>query len=289
MRGPTTLALFALPGVAVASPVWYAALPPAVEPEAAPEIVDRLHDALVTGFSEGGRPCVPAADVRTLLSRRADLAACREGPCVRDISVALKVRRLVRAHVVVLGKNYQMQVDLLGGGSGRVLASQSGTCDICTMSEAETALLAVATEVASNTPPWPAARRVPVERPKTAGAAATATKRTPAPKTGWARFSWSEHPHAWVAAGAGLIGAAAIAGGSILVSRHGDCAESDGAGNCKELRNGGALGAALIGAGVVAFSGAAIAIWRGNHPKTNKRVFAAPSSGGGMAGAILEF
>jgi len=297
MRIPTALAIFILPGAAAGAP-WIAVLPPALEPEAAPEIVERLHEALAAGFAEGGHPSVPPAIMQALLATDADLAACREGPCVRGISEQLHVRRLVRARVIVMGKNYQMQVDLLGGGSGRVLASRTATCDICTMSEAEATLLAAATDLARNAPPWPTARTsaespvkadAPVTMP-TRPAAKPSTPGKPAPrKSWWRRWSWSEHPYAWIAVGASVVGAGAAVGGGVLVARHGDCADASSGGGCTELHNTGAVGAALIGAGVVALGGAVIATWMGSRATTSKRIFAAPTPSGGVGGAVIEF
>jgi len=258
-----------------------AALPPVV-PDAEPEIVERLHDAVVRGLTEGGRSAVPVAEVRELVGARADLAGCRQGPCVRGFSVALNAQRVASPTVDIAGKNYHVTIDLLGGGTGRVLASQTATCDICTLAEAEAAVQKAALELATTAPPWPPPAP-PVIQAKVPSEASLRNRR------GYWRRTLYAHRHDLIAWGAVVAGTAATIGGGYLVARHGDCSERDAGGACTELRNTGAPGAALVGAGVVAFGGAAIATWLGIRSDAGRRLYLAPSPTGGVAGALVEF
>lgn len=278
MRAKMALGLTMLSLPAAAERI--AALTPIV-PDAAPEIVERLHDAVLRGLTEGGRSAVPAAEVRELVALRADLESCRRGPCVRALSDALRAQRILSSTVEIAGKNYNMSLELLGGGTGRVLASTTASCDICTLAEAEASLQACAANLAKSAPPWPPA--APVAKTKAPAEAGVRTRQD-RPRT-----SLLAHRHDLLAFGAVVVGTAAAIGGGYLVARHGDCSERDSADQCTALHNTGAVGAALIGAGVVAFGGAAIATWLGIRSESRRRVYLAPSSTGGVAGALVEF
>jgi hypothetical protein len=306
MRGSTTALTLLLWRAAAAQD--YAALPPVVVPAAAPEIVGRLHDAVVLGLTAGGQTAVAAADVRALLARRGDLTACREGPCLKEVIGALKTRRVVVTHVAVAGKNYDLKMDL-HGDTDDVLATRSTTCDICTLTEAEATLMATAGDLVRNAPPWPGAppAAVPVgttQRPGAAAAPAAAPVPhdvAPAKESAVARSAGSvtiarapasrpapsRRRYYVIAAGAAIGGVGAMLAGGFLVAKHGDCSNRDPDGTCIERSNTGAAGAALVGTGVVAFGGAAIATWLGIRSRA--RLEAAPSPSGVVARAVFEF
>ncbi|MCC6746842.1 MAG: hypothetical protein IT371_04235 [Deltaproteobacteria bacterium] len=156
-----------------------APLPPKMEPAKAGEIVARFHDALGKGLRSGGMKIVDPSAVRTKLRAAAE-GGCFEGACVSAAQGTLGTSRAATAKISTAGKNYSIEVRIYKGAT--VIGKGTGTCDICTLTEALEATSKVATDVSAKAeePPDVAPGPVPSPTP-TPTPAPVAPKPTPTP------------------------------------------------------------------------------------------------------------
>lgn len=126
-----------------------AALVPQTRPVAATEVRDRFHEAITRGLQASGDEVIPASEVRLRLGAVSEMLECDGGvACVASVVQALRVARVVAADIDISGKDYTIKLRLLDP-SGRELAKVDEPCDICTLKEADEAVLRAATKLAT--------------------------------------------------------------------------------------------------------------------------------------------
>ena len=130
--------------MAVAAPAFAdhgAALVPLIKPEAAPELRDRFHNAIVRGITGSEDDVTAAAETRMRLSTDGEnIANCSgQNSCVPVAASALKASWLVASEITINGKDYAFRLRLLEP-NGHELALIEQPCDVCTIREAEETL-----------------------------------------------------------------------------------------------------------------------------------------------------
>jgi hypothetical protein len=143
------LSAFVAVGGAASAAERVAALVPQTRPLAATEVRDRFHEAITRGLQSGGDDVVPAAEVRLRLGAVTEMLECDGGvACVASVVQALRVARVVAADIDISGKDYTIKLRLIDP-SGRELTKVDELCDICTVKEADEAVVRAATKLAT--------------------------------------------------------------------------------------------------------------------------------------------
>lgn len=216
-----------------------------------PALALQLQDGFVLGLVRAGVQVIDPTDTAHKLEGHPELQHCDSSPCLKAIGQVLDVGYVVRVKVDVAGNSYKGVARLFSteGAAPAALpiATESRSCEVCTVAEARSTMLKLADAVRSHIeetePPPPAA---PVAPP-------------PAP------------PHLAGPAIAGMAGALAVAVGAVVLAGNGPCMGS----NCSEGRLRNAMGGVLIGAGAaLTVTGAYIAIarTRGTDPMTGAAI-----------------
>jgi hypothetical protein len=139
-----------------------AALVPQIRPIAAPELRDRFHEAVARGLTSGGEEVLSAAETRMRLGASEELLGCSgAAACVAHVTQTLKVDQAVASEIDISGKEYSIKLRLVDA-AGKELTKADETCDICTVKEADEAVVRTATRLAL------AAKALPTETPPVA-------------------------------------------------------------------------------------------------------------------------
>jgi TolB-like protein len=105
-----------------------AILPLAVTGEMSDADRDALTRELVGGLERGDFGVIPPAEVAT---KAPQAAKCGDAPCFIGAAKATGATHVVRTQVVVQDRDYKVEVQLVDGATGTVLARSSDGCEIC--------------------------------------------------------------------------------------------------------------------------------------------------------------
>ncbi len=294
--------VFVAIGSAASAAERVAALVPQTRPAAATEVRDRFHEAVTRGLQTGGDEVVPAAEVRLRLGAVTEMLECDGAvACVASVVQALHVAHVVASDIEISGKDYAIKLRLLDQ-SGRELAKVDEPCDICTVKEADEAVLRAATKLATAAkalpaeikpvepvpPPKPEAIVKPEQPPPHVEEAPPQATPTPAPlsdplalqpqpeKRG---FPW--RPVAIASLAAGVVG---LAVGIPLLAIDGDptCNKPNPRTSCPNVYNTVGGGATLLTLGIagVAASGVLFYFDHRARNKAHPNVVVIPTAGG---------
>lgn len=277
-----------------------AALVPQVKPAAAPEVRDRFHEAVTRGLQSGGDEVVSAAEVRLRLGATEEMLNCAGGgPCVARAAQTLRSDRLVSTEIDVSGKDYAIKMRLLDA-VGRELAKTDEPCDICTVKEADEAVVRAAGKLAAagralagesttpprteNPPPPPKVEASPpspkVETPPTVGTAVPPMSDQP-PSTQREKKGFPWRPVAIASLAAGIAG---IAVGIPLLVIDGEptCSLPNPKTACPEVYNTVGAGATLLTIGVAGVAASGVLFYLDHRARTRPRstVMVLPMVGG---------
>ena len=248
-----TLALTATSARAATAPSHLRVAIPEFQLEGSPPpaLGIQLQDGFVLGWVRAGANVLDPADTAKKLEGHPELQHCDASPCLKAIGQALDVGYIVRVKVEVAGNSYK-SVGRLFSTEGAApaalpIATESRTCDVCTVAEARAVMLRLADGLRahvedSGPPQMPASAPSPAPPARLLGPVLVA-----------------------------MTGALAIGAGLALLATNGDC----NAMGCEENRKRNAIGGALIGAGAaMAVGGAYVAVvrTRGGDPVTGVAV-----------------
>jgi hypothetical protein len=212
----------------------------------------QLQDGFVLGLVRAGVQVIDPGDMAKRLDSHPELQRCDTSPCLKAIGQLLDVGHVVRVKVEVAGNSYKTVARLYSteGAAPAALpiATDSKSCDVCTVAEARSVMLRLADAVRGHIeePPSP-----PV--PATPSTATAATPRLLGPVV------------------VAMLGAVAIGAGFAVLASNGDCTAMA----CDENRTRNAAGGILIGAGAALTLGGAyvtIVRSRGGEPVTGVSV-----------------
>jgi hypothetical protein len=247
-----------LPAVALGLTVL-AALAPAAQARArvtipefqleggAPALSNQLQDGFVLGLVRGGVQVLDPGDTAHKLEGHPELSHCDASPCLKAVGLLLDVGYIVRVKIEVAGNSYKSVARLFSteGAAPAALpiATESKSCDVCTVAEARATMLRLADAVRSHidevTPlPAPAPPPPPAPAPHLAGPALLA-----------------------------MVGALAVVAGAAVLGSQGSCTATA----CSENRSRNIGGGVLVGAGaLLTLTGAYVTIVRarGSDPVT---------------------
>jgi hypothetical protein len=210
-----------------------------------PALGIQLQDGFVLGWVRAGAHVLDPTDTAKKLEGHPELQRCDASPCLKAIGQLLEVGYVVRVKVEVAGNSYK-SVGRLFSTEGAApaalpIATESKTCDVCTVAEARAVMLRLADalrghiEEANPQPMPPAAPPAP----------------PPARVIGPVVVA--------------MAGALAIAAGFAVLATNGSCTAT----RCDENRTRNAAGGILIGAGAALTIGGTyvtIARSRGSDP-----------------------
>src|SRR5450432_4816641 len=128
-----------------------------------PALGIQLQDGFVLGLVRGGMQVLDPIDTARGLDGHPELQHCDASPCLKAIGQLLDVGYVVRAKVEVAGNSYKSVVRLFSteGAAPAALpiATESKSCDVCTVAEARTTMLRLADALRAHidelTPPAP--------------------------------------------------------------------------------------------------------------------------------------
>src|SRR6185503_15833870 len=216
-----------------------------------PALALQLQDGFVLGLVRAGVQVIDPADTAKKLDGHPELQRCDTSPCLKAIGQLLEVGHIVRVKVDVAGNSYKAVARLYSteGAAPAALpiATDSKSCDVCTVAEARSVMLRLADAVRAHieeppTPPTPSMPSTTPSPPRLLGPVVVA-----------------------------MVGALAIGAGFAVLASNGDC----NAMGCDENRTRNAAGGALIGAGAaLTVAGAYVTIVRsrGGEPVTGVAV-----------------
>jgi|SRR6185437_6918938 hypothetical protein len=205
----------------------------------APALTNQLQDGFVLGLVRAGIQVVDPGDTAHKLEGHPELQHCDASPCLKSIGQVLDVGYLLKVKVEVAGNSYKSVARLYSteGAAPAALpiATESKSCDVCTVAEARATLLrladAVRTHIDESTP-------------------ATAPVVPPLPPPA---------PHLTGPALLTMLGALAVAAGSAVLASQASCTATA----CSENRSRNIGGGVLIGAGAaLTLTGAYVTIVR---------------------------
>ncbi len=199
------------------------------------------------GLVRAGIQVLDPGDTAHKLEGHPELAHCDASPCLKSIGQVLDVGYIVRVKVDVAGNSYKSVARLFSteGAAPAALpiATESKSCDVCTVAEARATMLRLADAVRSHIDeavPLPAPLPPPPPLPP---------------------------PHLTGPALVAMIGALAVAAGAAVLSSQGSCTATA----CSENRSRNIGGGILLGAGAaLTVTGAYVTIVRarGGDPVT---------------------
>jgi len=192
------------------------------QPPPAPGI--QLQDGFVLGWVRAGAHVLDPSDTAKKLEGHPELQRCDASPCLKAIGQLLGVGYIVRVKVDVAGNSYK-SVGRLFSTEGAApaalpIATESKTCDVCTVAEARAVMLRLADalrgHIEENAAPPLVPPAPPAQPPRIIGPVLVA-----------------------------MAGALAIAAGFAVLATNGSCTAT----SCDENRTRSAAGGVLIGAG----------------------------------------
>ena len=216
-----------------------------------PALGIQLQDGFVLGLVRAGVQVLDPTDTAKKLDGHPELQRCDASPCLKAIGQLLDVGHIVRVKVDVAGNSYKTVARLYSteGAAPAALpiATDSKSCDVCTVAEARAVMLRLADAVRAHIeeppqPPVPATPPPAAQPPRLLGPVVVA-----------------------------MLGALAIGAGFAVLASNGDCTAMA----CDENRTRNAAGGALIGVGAALTVGGAyvtIVRSRGGEPVTGVAV-----------------
>lgn len=102
----------------------------------------QLTQRLVEGLQLGDFGVVAPQDVVAASSEAKD---CGEADCAKKVAVAVGATQVVRTVVTVVDRDYEVNVSLLDGETGQILAKTTDNCEICGVADAGAMLSTAAT------------------------------------------------------------------------------------------------------------------------------------------------
>ncbi len=217
----------------------------------APALTNQLQDGFVLGLVRAGIQVLDPGDTAHKLEGHPELAHCDASPCLKSIGQVLDVGYIVRVKIEVAGNSYKSVARLFSteGAAPAALpiATESKSCDVCTVAEARATMLRLADAVRSHID-----EAVPLPAP--------APPPPPAPA-----------PHLAGPALLAMVGALAVAAGAAVLGSQGSCTATA----CSENRSRNIGGGVLLGAGAaLTLTGAYVTIVRarGGDPVTGVAV-----------------
>ncbi|HMF44252.1 MAG TPA: hypothetical protein VKQ32_26450, partial [Polyangia bacterium] len=113
-----------------------------------PALGIQLQDGFVLGWVRAGAHVLDPADTAKKLEGHPELQHCDASPCMKAIGQLLEVGYIVRVKVDVAGNSYKSVGRLFsteGAAPGALpIATESKTCDVCTVAEARAVMLRLA-------------------------------------------------------------------------------------------------------------------------------------------------
>jgi hypothetical protein len=287
-----------------------AALVPQTRPSAPPELRDRFHEAVTRGLQTGGDEVLPAAEVRLRLGVADEMLNCGgTGPCVARSAQALRIDRLVATDVEISGKDYAIKMRLLDS-VGRELTKIDEPCDICTVKEADEAMVRAATKLAAAARTLPAesasatqrAEPTPPQKPETPAKAetppvskvqtppSTASPETMPPLTHREKKMFPWRPVAIASIAVGVVGIVASIPLFVIDGRP-TCDKPNPTQSCPEVYNTVGGGAALLSLGVGGGIASGILFYLDHRARVraHSTVLIVPSPGGAYVSASGRF
>jgi hypothetical protein len=217
----------------------------------APALTNQLQDGFVLGLVRAGIQVLDPGDTAHKLEGHPELSHCDASPCLKSVGQLLDVGYIVRVKIDVAGNSYKSVARLFSteGAAPAALpiATESKSCDVCTVAEARATMLRLADAVRSHID-----EAVPLPAP--------APPPTPAPA-----------PHLAGPAVLAMVGTLAFVAGAAVLASQGSCTATD----CSENRSRNIGGGVLLGAGAaLTLTGAYVTIARarGGDPVTGVAV-----------------
>jgi hypothetical protein len=217
----------------------------------APALTNQLQDGFVLGLVRAGIQVLDPGDTAHKLEGHPELQHCDASPCLKSIGQVLDVGYIVRVKVDVTGNSYKSVARLFSteGAAPAALpiATESKSCDVCTVGEARATMLRLADAVRSHIDeavplPAPPPPLPPPPPPRLVGPVLVT-----------------------------MVGALAVAAGAAVLASQGSCTATE----CSENRSRNIAGGVLIGAGAaLTVTGAYVTIVRshGGDPVTGAAV-----------------
>jgi hypothetical protein len=216
-----------------------------------PALGIQLQDGFVLGWVRAGVQVLDPSDTAKKLETHPELQRCDASPCLKAIGQLLDVGYIVRVKVDVAGNSYKTVGRLFttegAAPAALPIATESKSCDVCTVAEARGVMLRLADalrsriEESSAPPPLPPPPP-PAPTPRLVGPIVTA-----------------------------MIGALAVGAGAAVLATNGSCTATA----CDTNRTRNMAGGILIGAGAaVMIGGTYVTIVRshGSDPVTGVTV-----------------
>ena len=217
-----------------------------------PALALQLQDGFVLGLVRAGVQVIDPTDTAHKLEGHPELQHCDSSPCLKAIGQLLDVGYVLRVKVDVAGNSYKGVARLFSteGAAPAALpiATESKSCEVCTVAEARSTMLKLADAVRSH-----------VDEPAPPPPTAPPPAPPPAP------------PHLAGPVITGMAGALAVAAGAVVLAANGPCMGA----NCSEGRLRNTMGGVLIGAGAaLTVTGAYVAVsrTRGTDPITGAAI-----------------
>jgi hypothetical protein len=112
-----------------------------IEGDAPPELRTQMEKSLDGGLFSAGFDVVSRATVAEKLAPTPNLIGCTSTTCLQRIGEIVGSDRFVRARIEASGASYSLEIHLLGSEvEGGLIVHREGTCDVCTIGEANDAM-----------------------------------------------------------------------------------------------------------------------------------------------------
>lgn len=109
-------------------------LPLSAEGQLPPNGSEELTKGVQDGLGASGATVLTPGEVEQAFG--ANPATCADDACLIDVANKAGATHLVRPSVGIQGSDYVLTVEVLDGASGKVLHSESSTCELCGLAEA---------------------------------------------------------------------------------------------------------------------------------------------------------
>jgi hypothetical protein len=223
-----------------------------LEGGAPPALGLQLQDGFVLGLVRAGVQVIDPTDTVHKLEGHPELQHCDSSPCLKAIGQLLDVGYVVRVKIDVAGNSYKGVARLFStegaAPAALPLATESKSCEVCTVAEARSTMLKLADAVRSH-----------IDEPVPPPPAAPPPAPPPPP------------PHVAGPMILAMAGALAVAAGAAVLAGDGGCTGT----SCSEGRARNAMGGVLIGAGAaLTLTGGYVTVvrMRGTDPVTGAAI-----------------
>jgi len=144
----TAMALSMMPAWAAAEP-RAGVLPLDVNGELPPQGAKTLSAEVEAGLTSAGATVVSSTELAGTFGGKPktaskQLAACRDGACLKDLAAKATATHLVRPTVQMDGSDYVLSLELVDGATGEVVHQASQTCELCGLTEAQAMMRSLA-------------------------------------------------------------------------------------------------------------------------------------------------